>query len=167
MIPAICGNPGILNGFDYTRWLALRINWPASVISGYRQAGPYTRVFGKRIDAGQSMNTKTEDGKKKSRITKKLNWLLLAMYLGIIAISIPTTYFLTKDQILEQANRELSLLVDMIRSVRNVVREETRPHFLPKGDILSTRGFFHRYGENSRQQVRQAQTRVLHPNCFG
>jgi HAMP domain-containing protein len=81
------------------------------------------------------MNAKTEDGKKRSPITKKLNWLLLAMYLGIIAISIPTTYFLTKDQILEQANRELSLLVDMIRSVRNVVREETRPHFLPKGEF--------------------------------
>jgi HAMP domain-containing protein len=93
----------------------------------------YTKIFGKRIDVGQNMNAKTEDGKKRSRITKKLNWLLLAMYLGIIAISIPTTYFLTKDQILEQANRELSLLVDMIRSVRNVVREETRPHFLPKG----------------------------------
>jgi methyl-accepting chemotaxis protein len=30
----------------------------------------------------------------------------------------------------------LSLLVDMVRSVRNVVREETRPHFLPKGEFF-------------------------------
>ena len=35
-----------------------------------------------------------------------------------------------------QANKELTLLVDMVKSVRNVVREDTRPHFAEKGDYF-------------------------------
>ncbi len=76
------------------------------------------------------------NGKKRSRITRKMNLVLFTMYLTVIAVSIPATYFVTQSQILDQANRELSLLVDMVRSVRNVVREETRPHFLPKGEFF-------------------------------
>lgn len=79
------------------------------------------------------MNDTTQNKKKSSRITRKFNVLLFILYAIIILVSIPTTYFLTQQQINEQANRELSLLVDMIRSVRNVVREDTRPHFLPQG----------------------------------
>ena len=74
--------------------------------------------------------------KKGSRLTKKFNRVLFFLYLAIVLVSIPGTYFITQQQIQEQANRELSLLVDMIRSVRNVVREETRPHFLPKGEFF-------------------------------
>ena len=82
------------------------------------------------------MSEAEKSGKKRSRITRKLNLVLLTMYLTVIAVSIPATYILTKNQILDQANRELSLLVDMVRSVRNVVREDTRPHFLPKGEFF-------------------------------
>ena len=45
-------------------------------------------------------------------------------------------YYLTKTQVLAQANKELTLLVDMVKSVRNVVREDTRPHFTPKGEFF-------------------------------
>ena len=76
-------------------------------------------------------------GKKRSRITRKFNLLLFFLYLLIIAVSIPTTYYVTRNQILDQANRELSLLVDMVRSVRNVVREDTRPYFLPRGEFFA------------------------------
>lgn len=82
------------------------------------------------------MNNANQDVKKSSKITKKLNRLLLTLYLIIVALSIPATYYSTQQQIREQANRELSLLVDMVRSVRNVVREETRPYFLPKGEFF-------------------------------
>lgn len=80
--------------------------------------------------------TKSQAGGKRSRITTKLNWLLFSLYLVIVGISIPTTYFYTKNQILDQANRELSLLVDMVRSVRNVVREDTRPYFLARSEFF-------------------------------
>ncbi len=82
------------------------------------------------------MNAVTKGGRKRSRITMKFNWLLLSMYLVVVAISIPVTYFVTQNQILDQADRELSLLVDMVRAVRNVVREDTRPYFLPKGEFF-------------------------------
>lgn len=75
-------------------------------------------------------------GKRHSRITRKFSKVLFALYLVIVALSVPSTYFLTQQQIREQASSELSLLVDMVRSVRNVVREETRPHFLPKGEFF-------------------------------
>ena len=79
------------------------------------------------------MNDSNQKGKKTSKITRKFNALLFSLYLVIIALAIPATYFTTQQQIREQANSELSLLVDMVRAVRNVVREVTRPHFLPQG----------------------------------
>lgn len=82
------------------------------------------------------MNDAIQEKRKSSKITKKFNLVLFGLYLVIILLSIPATYFLTQQQIREEANRELSLLVDMIRSVRNVVREDTRPHFLPKGEFF-------------------------------
>ena len=51
-------------------------------------------------------------------------------------ILIPVTYYVTKQQVLSEANKELTLLVDMIKSVRNVVREDTRPYFTPKGEFF-------------------------------
>ena len=88
------------------------------------------------MDGSDVTQTKKTDSKR-SRITTRLNWMLFTLYLVIVAISIPTTYYLTRAQILGQANRELALLVDMVRSVRNVVREDTRPYFLPKGEFFS------------------------------
>ena len=82
------------------------------------------------------MNDAVKKRKKGSRIAKKFNKLLFSLYLVIVVLSIPGTYYATQQQIREQANRELSLLVDMVRSVRNVVREVTRPHFLPKGEFF-------------------------------
>ena len=49
---------------------------------------------------------------------------------------IPSIYFLTKAQVMSQADKELTLLVDMVKSVRNVVREDTRPHFTAKGEFF-------------------------------
>ncbi|HHJ18775.1 MAG TPA: DUF3365 domain-containing protein [Gammaproteobacteria bacterium] len=82
------------------------------------------------------LSSGTTSNKKRSRITRHFNLLLLALYAVITLISLPATYWLTQKQIMDQANSELSLIVDMIRSVRNVVREETRPHFLPKGEFF-------------------------------
>lgn len=86
---------------------------------------------------GSDIGQAKQADRKRSRITTKLNWMLFTLYLIIVAVSIPTTYYFTRDQILGQANRELALLVDMVRSVRNVVREDTRPHFLPKGEFFA------------------------------
>lgn len=88
------------------------------------------------MDASSSTRNKSSD-RKRSRISRKFNLMLFSLYVIVIAISIPATYYVTKDQILVQADQELSLLVDMVRSVRNVVREDTRPYFLPKGEFFA------------------------------
>jgi len=70
-------------------------------------------------------------------VSKTFNKALLIVYVVTILLSLPLTYFLTRAQVLDQANKELSLLVDMVVSARNVVREETRPYFLPKNEFFA------------------------------
>jgi len=60
----------------------------------------------------------------------------LTLFLVLVLILIPIMYYLTKTQVMAQANKELTLLVDMVKSVRNVVREDTRPYFTPKGEFF-------------------------------
>ena len=74
--------------------------------------------------------------KRSSSIRSRFNRALLLFYVVTVLISIPVTYFLTRQQVLSQADRELTLLVDMVRAARNVVREETRPYFMPKGEFF-------------------------------
>jgi HAMP domain-containing protein len=45
-------------------------------------------------------------------------------------------YLLTKHELFSEANKELKLMVDVVRSARGIVRERTRPHFLPKGEFF-------------------------------
>ena len=74
--------------------------------------------------------------RNQSSISSKFNQSLLTLFLVLVLALIPVMYYLTKTQVLSQANKELTLLVDMVKSVRNVVREDTRPHFTPKGEFF-------------------------------
>ena len=69
----------------------------------------------------------------KGSLTQQFSRILLSLYFISIVISLPLTYLWARNQVYSQAQKELTLLVDMVRSVRNVVREDTRPHFLPQG----------------------------------
>ncbi len=82
------------------------------------------------------MATNNNKSNKRSSISSKFNQSLLTLFLVLVLILIPIVYYLTKTQVLAQANKELTLLVDMVKSVRNVVREDTRPHFTPKGEFF-------------------------------
>jgi HAMP domain-containing protein len=82
------------------------------------------------------MASTKRDSKKSSSISSKFNQSLLSLFLILVLVMIPIMYYLTKTQVLAQANKELTLLVDMVKSVRNVVREDTRPHFTPKGEFF-------------------------------
>jgi HAMP domain-containing protein len=72
----------------------------------------------------------------RSRISKKFNMALLSVYLLFAVSSVPVTYVVTKNQVMASANHELNLMVDMVTSVRNVVREDTRPHFMAKNEFF-------------------------------
>jgi len=82
------------------------------------------------------MATEQNESKRRTSISSKFNQSLLTLFLVLVLVLIPIMYYLTKTQVLAQANKELTLLVDMVKSVRNVVREDTRPHFTPKGEFF-------------------------------
>jgi HAMP domain-containing protein len=61
---------------------------------------------------------------------------LFLIYLVSTLVAVPIVYLLTKEEIYSQANKELKLLVDVVNSARAIVRERTRPHFLPKKEFF-------------------------------
>jgi HAMP domain-containing protein len=69
-------------------------------------------------------------------ISTTFNRGLISIYLVSLSLAIPGIYVLTKNELYSQANKELKLMVDVVRSVRGIVRERTRPHFLPKGEFF-------------------------------
>jgi methyl-accepting chemotaxis protein len=82
------------------------------------------------------MATAQTESKRRTSLSSKFNQSLLTLFLVLVLVLIPIMYYLTKTEVLAQANKELTLLVDMVKSVRNVVREDTRPHFTPKGEFF-------------------------------
>jgi HAMP domain-containing protein len=82
------------------------------------------------------MAAEQTESKRRTSISSKFNQSLLTLFLVLVLVLIPIMYYLTKTEVLAQANKELTLLVDMVKSVRNVVREDTRPHFTPKGEFF-------------------------------
>ncbi|MEE9446509.1 MAG: DUF3365 domain-containing protein, partial [Arenicellales bacterium] len=73
---------------------------------------------------------------KRITLSKKFMQSLFTLFLVLSLLLIPIVYFITKAQVMDQANKELTLLVDMVKSIRNVVREDTRPHFMPRGEFF-------------------------------
>jgi HAMP domain-containing protein len=61
---------------------------------------------------------------------------LLWIYVISVLAVIPIIYFFTKQEIYDQADKELKVLVDIVRAARAVVSDQTRPYFLPKGEFF-------------------------------
>jgi HAMP domain-containing protein len=73
-------------------------------------------------------------------LARRFNWLLAFFYLASLLLTVPTVYFTTKQQVLAQANRELELLVDMVRSIQGYVAADLRPYLLERG-LFHSAGF--------------------------
>ena len=67
------------------------------------------------------------------RFRKSIIWL----YVITIATSVPIIYFATRHQVHAEANRELSLLVDMVASLREYISKDVRPGLL-KANMLES-----------------------------
>ena len=67
------------------------------------------------------------------RFRKSIFWL----YVITIMISIPIIYFATHHQVYSAANRELSLLVDLVASLREHISKDVRPGLL-KANLLDS-----------------------------
>jgi HAMP domain-containing protein len=77
-----------------------------------------------------------QDAEKSGSISTAFNRGLILIYFVSILLAIPSIYLLTKNELYSQANKELKLMVDVVRSARGIVRERTRPHFLPRGEFF-------------------------------
>lgn len=64
-----------------------------------------------------------------SRLRRAILWL----YLLSLLISLPVVYFMSQQQVYAEANKELSLLVDMVKSIREYIAKDVRPEMLAKG----------------------------------
>lgn len=63
-------------------------------------------------------------------LIKRFRRSIIWLYVATIAISIPVIYFTTQHQVYAEANKELSLLVDMVASVREYIAKDVRPGLL-------------------------------------
>jgi HAMP domain-containing protein len=78
----------------------------------------------------------TESPVREKSVSSTFHKALLLIYFASVLVAVPAIYYLTKDELYSQANQELKLMVDVVRSARAIVRERTRPHFLPKGEFF-------------------------------
>ena len=73
---------------------------------------------------------------KKKSLKRQFNIALILLYISSLLISIPLIYYFSSKTIYSNANKELSLLVDMIYSMRKTISKDVRPELL-RQDILS------------------------------
>ncbi len=60
------------------------------------------------------------------------NLVLVTLYILSLLVTIPAVYFFTRDKVYENADQQLSLLVDMVSSLRKYVSDDVRPELLEK-----------------------------------
>jgi HAMP domain-containing protein len=78
------------------------------------------------------MSLTTQEAAQTGTVSTAFHKALLLIYLVSIIVAVPTIYLITKEELYQQADKELQLMVDVVRSIRAVVRKTTRPYFFPK-----------------------------------
>lgn len=86
------------------------------------------------------MQTQTTEGAPRRSVSRRFNMALVLLYLLSIAIAAPVVYVATERQVNAQADKELRLLVDMVRSIQGYVADHMRPFLLNK-DLFYSPGF--------------------------
>jgi HAMP domain-containing protein len=72
----------------------------------------------------------------KKSLKQQFNNALILIYLASLLVSLPLVYYFSSESVYNNANKELSLLVDMIYSMRKTISKDVRPELL-KQNILS------------------------------
>jgi len=86
------------------------------------------------------MNEPTTKIMPRRSVSRRFNFALLLLYLLSIGIAAPVIYVATERQANAQADKELRLLVDMVRSIQGYVADHMRPYLLEKG-LFHSAGF--------------------------
>lgn len=66
----------------------------------------------------------------RSSLARRFNLSLFVMYVVTVLITTPAIYFTTKQQVYNQAEQDLRLLVDVVKSIQSFVATDLRPHFM-------------------------------------
>ncbi len=63
-------------------------------------------------------------------VARRFNMSLLLLYVLSIAVSAPAIYYFTRTEVFAQANSELRLLGDLVKSVKGYIGKDMRPWFI-------------------------------------
>lgn len=77
---------------------------------------------------------------KRTSVAKKFNLVLISFYLLSILIAAPMVYLVTERQVNAQAKQELTMLVDMVKSIQSYIAKHMRPFLIEKG-LFHSPGF--------------------------
>ena len=75
--------------------------------------------------------------RKPTSIIRRFNLALVLIYFVSLGLIAPAVYYVTRHQVYKQADEELRLLVDVVRSIQGYVATDLRPHFLKEGIFYS------------------------------
>ncbi|MET0068269.1 MAG: DUF3365 domain-containing protein [Candidatus Thiodiazotropha sp.] len=79
----------------------------------------------------------TQEAVQEKSVSTIFHRAMLTIYLVSVVLVVPVIYYSTKVELYAQADKELKLMVDVVRSARAIVRKRTRPHFLPRGEFFA------------------------------
>lgn len=68
----------------------------------------------------------------KSSVRTHFNLVLISLYVISLLITVPAVYLITKQEVYDNASEKLTLLVDMVSSLRKYVSDDVRPELLEK-----------------------------------
>jgi HAMP domain-containing protein len=71
-----------------------------------------------------SMTTRT------GSVARRFNTSLLLLYIFSIGVSAPAIYYFTRTEVFAQANSELRLLGDLVKSIKGYIGKDMRPWFI-------------------------------------
>jgi len=83
------------------------------------------------------MNAVTTTERPRRSVSRRFNLALFLLYLLSIGIAAPVIFVTTERQVHAQADKELRMLVDMVRSIQGYVAGHLRPFFVEKGLFYS------------------------------
>lgn len=83
------------------------------------------------------MATTSSTGTRTGSVARRFNVSVLLLYLFSIAISAPAIYYFTRAEVFAQANSELRLLGDIVKSIKGYISKEMRPWFIENNQFHS------------------------------
>jgi hypothetical protein len=90
------------------------------------------------------MSTASFETNRTGSVARRFNLSLLLLYFLSIAISTPAIYYFTRTEAFAQANSELRLLGDLVKSIKGYIAKDMRPWFIANKQFHSATQRFSR-----------------------